>query len=245
MNKHEALIVMAVQRSIDRSIAENALNDANRHSVEILLRELQTADDSGYILTDFVGEILHSAHERGNLLDIADLLVDIPHNSLNWLAKVLSDYRANTQAIVLLRRMTQLEWANSNKKMYGAVGVFKALYEQTDTALEDENELVRLAAVRYVEKKHHHETMIKALTNDMPSVRRIAVWYVGRCKVDSAADTLMALLETEDDTEVLRGAIWSLGILKMPEARTKIEGYLQHSHPHVRAAAQQALGKLE
>ena len=59
------------------------------------------------------------------------------------------------------------------------------------------------------------------------------------------AQAIAALTSFLDDEELAVGAMVMLGNLRIPEARTKIERFLEHSDPWVRKEARRALAKIQ
>ncbi|MBZ0277373.1 MAG: HEAT repeat domain-containing protein [Anaerolineae bacterium] len=228
MNRREVLIQMAIQRDVESTVANAALNDVNRDAIAILISRMQEADDSAYIVRKYVDEIMRSADEQNRLLEIADLLITVPNNSLGSMVQRLSRYDNRQKVIGLLRQIVAVNWASERNRMYGAEGIFQVTYNRTGEALQDENDLVRIVAVRHFEQNHDISSLTQALQNSTPEIRRIAAWYMGQRKVAESSSSLLHSLSVETDTETLRAIIWSVGILKISEAKPELEKLLHH-----------------
>ncbi|MEO0564944.1 MAG: HEAT repeat domain-containing protein, partial [Chloroflexota bacterium] len=114
----------------------------------------------------------------------------------------------------------------------------------TNTTLDDEYIGVRVVAVRHFEKYHDTSSLIQALYNSAPEVRRIAAWYTGKQRVAESGPSLLQRLYEETDTEALRAIIWSLGVLRLDEAKSVLETMQNHSEPSIRLQAQETLAKF-
>lgn len=234
MNRREALVEMAIQRGLDADIAYSALNNPERETVSMLFEQMQKASDSFFIIPKYAEEVIRSTQQNKQLLEIGDLLLTISYPYICFFALHLSYYGAHPKAISLLRQI-------AIKHICGAEEIFDVLYDKGKEALDDETDLVRVVAVRHFEKIQDTEFLIKALSNDVPQVRVVAAWYMGRKKVSHAIDNLHKLLQHEQDIETLRAVIWSLGVLKAVNVKSELEKFLYHENPLISNQTQETL----
>ena len=115
---------------------------------------------------------------------------------------------------------------------------------EEEFALNDQSEKVRHAAATKLEKEDNHLGLIQALQDPSSAVRCIGAWYMGRRHVSEAVNPLIALVQTEDDEETLRAAIWSLGVLRADAALPAIRELCSHPDLQIAAAAQEAVARL-
>jgi HEAT repeat protein len=203
-----------------------------------------TAEDSVYLLPKYIEELTKIATANSNLVEIADLLFVHSNHSLPALSDHLS-HSDDEKAVLLLRQITTLDWANEDKRIYGAYALIRLVYgDDAKQALNDELELVCFAAAKRLELQSDVNGLMQALQNGSARVRRIAAWYMGRNRVNEATSFLLKLVEIEKDGEVLRAAIWALGVLRTASARSPLQSLLFHPDTLIQITAQEALLKL-
>ncbi len=110
-------------------------------------------------------------------------------------------------------------------------------------ALYDEDEQVRYLAVRSLEFLNATQYMFEAARNDLPLVRQIAVYYMGRVQSADGFELLIDALQDPDDGVCL-GAIWSLGQVGNARAAPALEPLVKDPSEAVARAAREALLKL-
>ncbi|MAS36475.1 MAG: hypothetical protein CL610_20900 [Anaerolineaceae bacterium] len=254
-----------------RHALETLDTDAIR-SLFVDLRHLQTkgmglciADDIVCLIVDRVVE-WQEVDSFELLSFLLNLLDEIPISSYTRIITRELSRTGGQQAIPLFRRMLDSErkylqsegaWGivitqytepvqaladESELVRYEAVG----LLHETETvyALNDQSEKVRHAAATKLEKEDNHLGLIQALQDPSSAVRCIGAWYMGRRHVSEAVNPLIALVQTEDDEETLRAAIWSLGVLRADAALPAIRELCSHPDLQIAAAAQEAVARL-
>ena len=245
MNRNEALQDLAQRRGVNTETAKAALVETKREAIQALLQQIVTAEDSKFLIPKYIEEIVKVALANSTLLEIADLLLEYPNHSLLALSEHLGECQ-DEKAIPLLRRITKLNWASEEKRIYGAYALMDAVYRGEESqALTDESELVCFAAAKRLEAQNDVDGLIEALQNGSARVRRIAAWYLGRNRVDKASNALLKMLDREEDGEVLRSMVWAVGVLRTTTARTSLQPLLHHPDALIRATTREALTKLE
>jgi HEAT repeat protein len=245
MDRKEALIQIAQSQGIDTGIARAALEGLDREAIHTLLSQMELIPHNQHLIPHCAEEILRTAREQNKVLEIADLLLEKHNHSLSLLADELGKHRGDNNAIAFLRRIITLDWANTASRHATASAMIKASYLSNDeAALHDPLEVVRLVAVKELEHRHNTPALIRALGNDLLSVRQVAAWYMGRNKVYEAVEALLKMISVEQDIEALRAAIWSLGVLRIKTTRSQLEPFLQHENALIRKTAQNTLAKF-
>jgi HEAT repeat protein len=239
------LIDIATEEGIEVELTKAALEHLDTESIRTLVTQLKAPGKDPYKIDEFVWSIVDTAIEKDSLIEIAEVLIGLDPFGLHYLASKLSDHH-DDQAISLLRRMVTKETGSRQDSPSAAEAlIHAAYYGDLRKALSDESDLVRTIAARTLEAEYNTDVMLEALENDSVSVRRIAAWYMGRIPVEQSVDALLQMISTETDSECLRGAIWSLGVLQQRRVIPAIEPFVKHPDPLVRASVQDALTKLK
>jgi len=110
-------------------------------------------------------------------------------------------------------------------------------------ALNDDHPHVRYIAVKSLEFLQSIPGMVAALENDSASVRRIAVYCLGRMQASESVNSLIVALR-DVDFEVRLGAIWALGELKNSRAINEIRPFIGDDNDRVVRVVREALHKL-
>lgn len=110
-------------------------------------------------------------------------------------------------------------------------------------ALNDDHPHVRYIAVKSLEFLHATHGMTEALKNDSATIRRIAVYYLGRMRLLEALDSLIEAL-SDSDFEVRLGAVWALGEIGSAQAVNAVRLMATSSDEHMVRTVGEALHKL-
>ena len=150
------------------------------------------------------------------------------------------------QALPLLRYA--LQDRQDMVRHSAAYGIINLAYgsesvEALRLALYDEAAHVRYIAVRSLEFLDASDIMLEAARNDLPEVRQIAVYYLGKIQLQAGFERLIDALQDPDDGVCL-GAIWSLGQIGDARAAGALHQLVNDPSEHVARAAQEALLKL-
>ncbi len=221
--------------------------------------------DADYIVRKIVERVIES--EGVDKFQLLSLLLEIPIFTYECFVVVDALCSLDDKRVVPLFR-TYLGTGSSLAREDIANGVIKVKYpivtlalqdefelvryvtvkrlkpDETILALRDESEKVRLAATKKLEKEENRDGLLQALADDASNVRRIAAWYMGRRQVAEAVEPLIRLVQTEDDTETLRAAVWSLGVLRDARALPYLETLCSHDNQLISDAAIDAISKF-
>jgi hypothetical protein len=241
----EELIQIAVKHGVAPEIAEAALGALDKDSVLQLVEGLNASPNDPFVLDGFAEFLLDRVKD-----DARKAMVILP-----ILIRLDGEYgpslvidtigRLNTPEALSFVRSQLLEESRRTVRE-GAVSAILEYQYRGDArqALIDEAELVRIEAAKQLEKSEDDTGLLAALQNECVSVRCIASWYMGRRQVREAVEPSIQLLQTELDTETLRGVIWSLGVLRDKRALAPIQKLSDSENPVIVAAAKEALSRL-
>ena len=241
-------------------------------SLFVELYQLQATGRGLYMGDEIVCMIVERATERQDvdtyqlLSTMLNLLVEMPisictgvvtkelsrigdHEVVSLFRKILNSDKQYARedaalGIVVTQYTEAVQALEDESELVRYMAVDQLDASETVLALNDRSEMVRHAAAEKLEKEENASGLIKALRDESASVRRIAAWYMGRKQVKEAVQPLIELVQVEDDVEALRAAIWSLGVLRDPQAMPFIDKLTRHSDPIIAATAQDSLSRL-
>lgn len=248
MNIREALMQIARERGAEPEQIDLAFRLGTPSAIANVLDSIDKADDAIYLIPKLTREFVHIGLEQQTFIDLVEILIQRPHDSMSLIAQSLSQ-TSDARAENLLRQSLELPWPQTKAYENAIRDVSKAItalvYEgDYGRTLMDPMESVRREAVRWCEKEDNTDALLFALQDTSVVVRHTAVWYMGRKRVAAAIPRLIALIPYEKDLETLRGSIWSLGVLQAVEARSILEAIRDHPNPLIRQTVQEALGRL-
>lgn len=244
MNLTEALIQTCVTQGISHDVAESALMADDRFAIKCLFDELTHVEYGHSLVDKIVLYLMKKLDSEDRLFEFADLLVQTKSNHLPQLAEMLICHGPMERVVPIVRIMLCADEHNQADQKSIARTILEAVYHYSTDALRDENLAVRIEAVRYFRDQQNDENVIDALENEASEVRSIAAWYMGQRKVYRSVDRLCIRLGQEADVEVLRGLIWSVGVLKANCAKPCLEGLQDHESEDIRSDVQHALQHL-
>lgn len=244
-----------IQGLID-SLAEEYLPDAVQAllrygtvTITPLLAGLNRVDLDPYA-HDTYAEVLVSVLTLTRYRRAVDVLVPlVEHENADVRRRVIMTLGdlADKRVVPVLR--VALYDRNDSVRHAAAYSLIKLIYgSEDDTALRaalyDEDDHVRYIAVRTLEFLNATEYILEAARNDVPLIRRIAVYYVGKERVAAGFEMLIDALQDPSD-EVCLGAIWSLGQIGNPHATPAIAELVNDPSENVARAAREAMLKLQ
>ena len=241
--KVEFIIESAVKQGFDEALVEEALIKADDTAIKTFIDELSQArlyKLNGAVIWHLLSVV--QSTEGNPSLDILGSLLKLPHVALYDVIDELGQ-DGSTEALNLIRKAlsSQVDFV----RKWAAEKIIAVQHKgDVGFALEDEAELVRRIAVNELEKRDDIESLMTALENEDPYVKRTAVWYMGRNQVKDSVELLTELIQHNQDTETMRALIWSLGILRDPWALQYIEPLCQHTEHIIAETAQEAVEKL-
>ena len=239
----EVVIENAVKQRFDSDLVHSALVDGDLGSIKTFVHNLNLTPFYS-LQREVVRRLVKMAETRqeDDAIAILRLALGIQHGEAVIAIKPLGNFKSE-QAITLLRELIH----DSNRYLREATtkALIKTKYQDDALyALSDNQANVRQMAVSRLERQGNTPALIDALSHESESVRRVAAWYMGQKIIREAVQSLIRLVEHENDSETLRAAIWSLGVLKDERAISCIEEKRQHANPQVAQAAQDALNNL-
>lgn len=241
----DELIQIAIKHGVASEIVEAALGALDTDSVRQLVEGLNASPNDPFTLDGFTEFLLDRVKDDARkAMVILPIVLELDGEGGPYLV-IHAIGRLNTpEALSFVR--SQIAGANRRSVHEGAVSVILEFQYQNDArqALLDEAEPVRELAAKQLEKSEDDAGLLEALKNACVSVRCIACWYMGRRQVHEAVEPLIQLLQTESDTETLRGATWSLGVLRDKRALSPIQKLYESENPIIVAAAKEALSRL-
>jgi HEAT repeat protein len=239
----ERIVENAIKQGFDNYIVRAALLDTNFDALETFIEQLNQSqiEDLRWEVTDHLMSIAETQDAKiaaRTLSLVLEISCEESINAISALGKL-----GTPEAIAFIRRNLTANWREMRELATSTI--LQVQYDNQHTAaLQDHSELVRQMAARRLENEEDADALIQALGNDSISVRRIAAWYMGRRLVKEAVTPLIKLLETENDMETLRAAIWSLGVLRNVQAISHIQALSHHQNLLISVTAQEALTRL-
>lgn len=236
---------MAQQRGVEEVVVKAAMDDADTVSARVLLIQIQQVPDGQFLISKYCEQLLRAAKQKGNLVDFAPILLEIPNDWVAALATAMCEYK-DERVIPLLRQIIFLSWSSFYTRKTASLYIIRHKYDDDlITALEDSFEFVCKVAITELETQGNTEGMIKALSNRYASVRQPAAWYMGRQEVKAAIEPLIELIRSESDVETLRAAIWSLGVLRANQVLPYLHALSFHTDPLIATTAQESISRIE
>ena len=113
--------------------------------------------------------------------------------------------------------------------------------------LDDPRNEVFTPAVRAVARfksPQINQVLCQLLDHPAPQVRRVVAWQLGRNEATKAFSALIDHLD-EIDIEVLRGIIWSLGIIGNDRAIVILEPFTKHLSTDIAFIAKEAIQRIK
>lgn len=240
----DVVIENAIKQGFDSELVHAALVEADMDAIDTFIDELKI---TGFrkLMRAVIRQLLDVARfsEQAKAIDILEVLLELPHGEVSRVIAELGQIRGE-RALALIRR------AMCSRSRFlretAAQEIIATYYEgSNEHALQDESELVCHIAAKQLEKVDKVESLIESLENQFASVRRIAAWYMGRRRITEAVKPLIALIQTETDSETLRAAIWSLGVLRDKAALPHIQKLSLHPDSQIAVTVQDALSKFK
>jgi hypothetical protein len=242
----EELLAYEPPLGIHKETILAALYDLDAIALERLIQACLRYMDS-YIYEHYVFHITERAKALNNQASLEAMKLILAHDDNEqghamaiW---TLSELQPLDKVLPILREALNHRYKHTYRP--AAIVIFELHYQsKPEAAIMDEHAHVRLFAAEEAERQGADSTILKALHHEDTALRRLAAWYCGRKKLQDTFEGLIQQLKRESDSEALRGMIWSLGVLRKPEAKKELEPFLKHPEVLIVQTVEEALSKL-
>ncbi|HUN07098.1 MAG TPA: HEAT repeat domain-containing protein [Aggregatilineales bacterium] len=232
--------------AIDQQLLRQVLTQPTVESVQQLMTQVEdhvTDPYYGYEIAETILERVIGCLPEAEVLVICKLIRDM---NWGWHGAVKTAAQLSlSEAISFIRESVETV-DMSDARQFGTELIARSVYhDDYEAVLAHEGPAMRVVAVLRLEAEEKTSALIPALSHSDVPVRRIAAWYMGRKQVREAATQLRERLSDETDIEVLRGVIWSVGVLRDQSSIHLLRSLCQHPTSLIASTAAESLIRIE